>query len=95
VFPESASQEKEGWERGFLDRGGASERRALTLAHSQKCQILTIPSLTLILASLNVFEPLILKYIFDGLGNQNGRFRSTITDYAYSPFVSVDNPFHL
>lgn len=46
-------------------------RRALSLARSQRWSIATILLLTLMLAGLNAFEPLILKYIFDGLGKED------------------------
>ena len=41
-------------------------RRALSLARAQRWSIATI-----LLAGLNAFEPLILKYIFDGLGQED------------------------
>jgi ATP-binding cassette, subfamily B, bacterial len=46
-------------------------RRALSLAREQRWQIATILLLTLLLASLSAFEPLVLKYIFDGLGEKD------------------------
>lgn len=46
-------------------------RRALSLAHSQRRAVAIILLLTLLLAGLNAFEPLILKYIFDGLGEED------------------------
>jgi ATP-binding cassette, subfamily B, bacterial len=45
--------------------------RAISLARSQKWSILVILFLTLILAGVGAFEPLVLKYIFDGLGGGN------------------------
>jgi ATP-binding cassette subfamily B protein len=46
-------------------------RRAMSLARSQRWHVLTILSLTLVLACLGAVEPLLLKYIFDGLGRQD------------------------
>lgn len=43
-------------------------KRALLLARSQRWRIATILSFTLLLAGLSAVEPLILKYLFDGLG---------------------------
>lgn len=46
-------------------------RRALSLTRSQRAYIAMILLLTLALAGLNAFEPLVFKYIFDGLGKKD------------------------
>ncbi len=46
----------------------AKLKRAVLLARAQKWSIAAILLLTLILAGVGAFEPLVLKYVFDGLG---------------------------
>ncbi len=46
-------------------------RRALSLTRSQRVSIAVILALTLVMAALNAFEPLVLKYIFDGLAEED------------------------
>ncbi len=54
---------------GFWGRA-ANLRRALFFARSQKWHMVLILFLTLVIAALNAVEPLIMKYIFDGLGEK-------------------------
>ncbi|HWH70620.1 MAG TPA: ABC transporter ATP-binding protein, partial [Candidatus Sulfotelmatobacter sp.] len=46
-------------------------RRALAFAAPYRRAVLAIFVITLVLAAMNAAEPLILKYIFDGLGSKN------------------------
>jgi ATP-binding cassette, subfamily B, bacterial len=46
-------------------------RRALALARSQRWRIATILLFTLVLSALSAVEPLVLKYLFDGLGRED------------------------
>jgi ATP-binding cassette subfamily B protein len=46
-------------------------RRAMLLARSQRWSIATILLFTLVQAGLSAVEPLILKYLFDGLGRED------------------------
>ena len=54
---------------GFWARA-ANLRRALFFARSQKWHMVLILLLTLVIAGINAVEPLIMKYIFDGLGDR-------------------------
>ncbi len=46
-------------------------REALFFARSQKWYVIALITITLLIAALNALEPLILKYIFDGLSATN------------------------
>src|SRR4051812_1998252 len=64
-----------------LDRASALPRsrrrlsrlkRAIAFAFPYKRAVLGILGFTLLLAGINAAEPLVLKYIFDGIGNLGG-----------------------